>query len=113
MNALDSFVPIQVKQTAEQSGNEFLYPYPVVLEVVRIATEKNISILGVEIFHALSNGLLTEAMTSYEVPFNGDWDDFVRKNNALAADFIDQHRRGEEHGYILSATSQEEFRKLK
>jgi hypothetical protein len=113
MNTLDSFVPVHVKQMARQSGNQFVYPYPIILEVVGTATAKNISVLGVEVFHVLSNGLLTETISSYEVPFNGDWDDFVKKNNVLAADFIDQHRKGEGHGYILSATSEKEFRKLK
>jgi hypothetical protein len=113
MSALDSFVPIRLRRLAEQSGNQFVYPYPIILEVVATATQKNISILGVEVFHVLPNGFLTEAISSYDVPFNGDWTDFVKKNNVLALHFIDHHRKGEGHGYILSATSQEEFRKLK
>lgn len=112
-NALDSLVPTQLKQMVKQSGREFVYPYPIVLQVVEIATRNNISILGVEVFHALPQGFLTEAISSYRISSSDDWDSFVKRNNFSAAEFIDQNRKGEGHGYILSATSEREFRNLK
>jgi hypothetical protein len=96
-----------------RSGTEFVYPYQDALDVVQIATQNRISILGVEVFHVLSSGLLTRRISAYLIPFGGTWLEFVRANNLRAVEFIQENRKGEEHGYILSSTSEEEFRSLK
>lgn len=113
MIQLDPLVPAHLRQTARQSGNEWVYPYPSVLQVIEIASSKSISVLGVELFQILENGLITEGLSGYEVQFVDDWIAFVQRNNALALDFVEQNRRGLGYGYILTSTSADEFRSLK
>ncbi len=106
---LDSFVPDKLRVQATKVGNEWLYPIDAVSELIRIADERDIAILGVELFRIVANGLQTEAMSSYEVPFDGNWNDFVRKNNALASEFVHRSHKGQNGGYILTSVNETEF----
>jgi hypothetical protein len=95
-------------------GSEFVYPYPTVLRVVDIANENAIAILGFEFFHVLPNypRFATEALTGYELRFNGHWPGFVRDNNLLARHYIEENRREGDYGFILTSTSESEFQQL-
>jgi hypothetical protein len=113
-NALDSLVRSELKAAAWTCGEEFVYPYPNVLRVVEIANENAIAILGFEFFHILREhpSFATEALTGYELRFNGDWPGFVQDNNLLAAFYIEKNRRDGDYGFILTSTSQTEFQQL-
>lgn len=73
---------------------------------------KGVAILGVEMFEA-RRGLRVEDYSGYEFACGGDWQEFVRANSSAALDFIRSHPAGEEHGYILTAASEREFRQLR
>jgi len=108
---LDSLVPFELQQTAWKSGEEFAYPYPNVLKVVDIANKNGIAILGFEFFQILPSHprFATEALTGYELRFNGYWPGFVQDNNLLAAYYIEKNRREGDYGFILTSTSEREF----
>ena len=102
-----------LKKTAIESEDEFVFPYPEVISVIRIASEHEIAILGVEAFEVRTDGLKVVDYSGYEFQFTGDWQAFVKTNNAEAARFIEAHRLGENHGYILTSASSREFASLK
>jgi hypothetical protein len=113
-NALDSLVPSDLRQAAWACGSELAYPYPNVLKVIDIANKNAIAILGFEFFHILPHHprFATEALTGYELRFNGHWPSFVQDNNLLAAFYIEQNRREGDYGFILTSTSESEFKQL-
>ena len=89
-----------------------MFPYPDVLDVIDLATNHSLAVLGVEVFQLEPHGLFVQKISDYEVGFSGDWEAFVRNNNAHAKEFVQQEIRGEEHGYILTSASKQEFDKL-
>jgi hypothetical protein len=116
MRELDSFVPVQLKQLARRCGgderDEFAYPYPSVMEVIDIADQNDIAVLGVEQLQSHPKGPVVEAISGYEIPFQGDWKAFVKRNNVSAREVIMKNQRGEEHGYVLTSASQAWFGQL-
>jgi len=104
-----------LRQAAWKCGSEFAYLYPAILRVVDIANENAIAILGFEFFHILTNypRFATEALTGYELRFNGRWPGFVRDNNLLARHYIEENRREGDYGFVLTSTSEIEFRQLR
>jgi hypothetical protein len=110
MLELDSLMPGRLKQLATPcGGNEFAYPYFSVMEVIDIADQNNIAVLGVELLQSHPNGPVVEAISGYEFPFRGDWKEFVEKNNAAAREIIVRNQKGEEHGYVLTSATEAEF----
>ena len=79
-----------------------------------IASEHGIAILGLEAFEVQKDGLLSVdlADASAYIRFTGDWKTYVAAMNAEAERWIREHRLGENHGYILTSASQDEFATL-
>ena len=72
--------------------------------------------LGIESLQIRDDGLFTTvSYTDYdrEIPFSGDWNEYVSALNSKAEEWIAEHRLGENHGYSLSSTSEAEFKELK
>src|SRR5439155_25157854 len=101
MQELLSLVPPQLTAEGVGAGEEMAFPPSAALNLVKIATDHGIAVLGVERFEATADGLRFENGSSYEVVFAGDWDSFVRLNNANAAQFIDQPRSEGNRLFIL------------
>jgi hypothetical protein len=112
MNKLDSIVPPSLREKARPCGSEFVYHYRDVLEVIRIATQNSIAILGSEFFSMDDDGLLTQAISGYELHLSDNWVAFVRENNELALSFVEQNQKEGSYGFILTSTSEEEFSNL-
>ena len=68
--------------------------------------------LGVEVLRILDNGFGTETYSGYEFKYDGSWQGFVGLNNDAALRFLDEKIFGEGYGYILTSTSENEFRRL-
>ena len=115
MGELERLLPDNLRSAAVSSGHELVLPYAEALRAIGIATEHQIAILGLEAFQVQKEGLLTVDYTGYDrdIPFTGDWKAYVAAMNAEAERWIKEHRLGENHGYILSSTSQKEFASLK
>jgi hypothetical protein len=113
MGDLEKALPTEITSRAVLSGNELLFPGDTATAAVRIANQNLIAVLGVEVFRILDNGVSTEAYSGYEFKFEGKWQDFVRFNNDAALRFLEGNSFGEGHGYILTSTSENEFRSLR
>lgn len=115
MGALENLLPEEIKRVSLQTGSgEFVLPCAEALAAIGIATENEIAILGVDSHEIREDGLLTIGYQdgSYTIRYAGDWKAFFRRLNEAALDWVTQHRLGENHGYILTATSKEEFQRL-
>ena len=82
------------------------------MEVIDIADQNDIAVLGVEQLQSHPKGPVVEAISGYEIPFQGDWKAFVKRNNVSAREVIMKNQRGEEHGYVLTSASQAWFGQL-
>jgi hypothetical protein len=78
---------------------------------VGIATQRLIAILGVEVFRILTDGLGVVTYSGYAFEHD-DWREFVRLNNEEALRFLGENRLGDGYGYILTATSEQEYPRL-
>jgi hypothetical protein len=85
------------------------------LDVISQCSINEIAVLGVEINEAHGQRFQTEYLSRYNVPITpdglqiDDWGSYVQANNSLAKNFIRQHPTGDEHFYLLAATSWREF----
>ena len=115
MNDLERALPRDLVERGNLCGNEFVFPFDAAFRVIGFATKHQIAILGLEAFEVQKDGLLTVdlADASRYVSFTGDWNAYVVAMNAEAARWIEEHRLGEKHGYILSSASENEFASLK
>jgi hypothetical protein len=93
-------------------GNELYFADSEALQAIDTCSEKEIAVLGVEIFRVRSGGFQAQGCSDYEVPFH-DWLTFVEQNNALATQCLRQNAAGDEHVYVLTTSSQNEFRQLR
>jgi hypothetical protein len=98
--------------TTTPSGSELVIPLDDANRAVSIANQNLIAVLGVEIFRVLDNGLGVETYSGYDFDLRGNWEDFARLNNDAALRFIQENPFGEGYGYILTAVSKDEFRRL-
>lgn len=112
MDDLTSMVPADLLDRARRNETEFVFAHPDVLDVIRVATEHDVAILGIEVFE-VKGGLRAQDYSGYEFPCGDDWRDFVRVNNSAALEFVRSHPAGEDHGYILTSASEREFRQLR
>lgn len=118
MGMLESILPDDITRQAltlgrelASSRTELVLPYAQALQAIVIASEHEIAILGVEAFELKNEGLFTVALAdaSAYIPFTGDWKNYVARTNTEAGDWLGDHRLGENHGYILTSTSEKEF----
>ncbi|MGH7868676.1 MAG: hypothetical protein ACREP9_13865 [Candidatus Dormibacteraceae bacterium] len=121
MGDLERILPEDLKRQALTLGSnrtspstELVLPYADALRAVAIAAEHEIAVLGLEAFEVQKDGLLTVGLAdaSSYVPFTGNWKAYVATINAEAERWLNEHRLGENHGYILTSTSQMEFAML-
>ena len=109
----DRILTREIKEASVLSGAEWLMPFRKLTEVVELATQHLIAVLGVEVFRILPNGLGAEGYSGYEFKLDGNWADFVSRNNQSASAYVDQHQFGEGYGYMLTTTSENEFAHLR
>ncbi|MEW5978409.1 MAG: hypothetical protein AB1898_21650 [Acidobacteriota bacterium] len=109
---LSEVIPAELRAKAIFADREHVFPYPEVIDVIQIATQHGIAVLGVESFEVQPDGVKVDQMSDYEVLFTGEWEPFVELNNSYALDFVRRNPRCEDHGFILTATSRSEFDNL-
>jgi hypothetical protein len=119
IGAPESILPDEITRLAIKLGKgilpsphtELVLPYSEALRAIRIATEHDIAVLGLEAHEVKTDGLLTIGLAdaSAYIRYAGDWKVYVAKMNSAAELWITEHRLGENHGYILTSTSEREF----
>lgn len=112
MGDLEKALPDGIVNRAIRSGSEFVLPLEDAREAIGIARQILVAVLGVEVFRLLDIGLATETYSGYDFRPDGTWEHFVAINNEAALRFLDENSFGRGYGYILTATSQGEFREI-
>jgi hypothetical protein len=96
----------------EKDGNEWVIPFPEVVEAITLAGQHRIAVLGVESFRILETALGCVGYSGYTFEPQGDWAQFVRLNNGEALRFVEDNPRREDFGYVLTTSSEDEFKSL-
>jgi len=109
---LDRLLPEEMKERAVVIGNELILPYEDALAAISIATPRRIAILGFESGELQDNGFQIVDYTGYDFKFSGDWNAYVRANNNAAERWINAHRLGQNHGYVVTSASETEFARI-
>jgi hypothetical protein len=121
MGALENVLPEDVKNRvfrlladSTSPHPELVLPFADALRAIEIASEHQIAVLGLEAFEVRKNGVLTVGLAdaSRYIGFTSDWKAYVGKMNPEAERWIREHPLGENHGYILTSASQDEFARL-
>jgi hypothetical protein len=112
---LEEVLPDDLKKSAIASGNELVLPFAEATAATLIATDHQIAVLGLEAFEVRPDGLATVALfdASLNNAFTGEWKAYVPLMNGECSQWLQEHRLGENHGYILSSASESEFANLK
>ena len=115
MGDLEKLLPEELRGAAISSGSEFVLPYVEALAAIKVATANQIAILGLEAFEVQKEGLLTVDYTGYSRWLGPKevWGNYVEAMNVEAERWIRKHCLGENHGYILTSTSEREFASLR
>src|SRR5271167_469943 len=100
-----------------RTGNELTFPFPEVLEVIKLCTNNEIAVLGVEIFLVKSDGYHALGCSDYDLQLmrkwhevqSADWREYVTENNELADECVRRNPAGDDHVYILTTSSWREF----
>jgi hypothetical protein len=104
-------------------GNELAFTFPDVLHVVKICTQHEVAVLGIELFEVHTDGYSTKRLSLYSHDQSAQqqlnrtlqesgWQGYVGASNALAEEFIRQNPTGDEHVYLLTTSSWREFREI-
>jgi len=111
---LERVLSEDIRLRAIAIGNELILSYEDALAAIRIATEREIAVLGFDSGEVLEGGFQVLGYTGYDadVPFTGDWKAYVEAMNSEAERWVKEHPLGKNHGYILTSTSQKEFDEL-
>ena len=111
---LESLLATDFKQRAVAVGNELILPYEDSLAAIGTATQHLIAVLGFEAGEIQEDGFQVLDYSGYDndVPFTGDWNAYVTETNVHAERWIKAHYFGRNHGYVLTSTSEREFREL-
>jgi hypothetical protein len=115
VGALGRILPEDVKKRAVAIGNELILSYEDALTAIATATERQIAVLGFDSGEVVEEGFRVVDYTGYDrdIDFTGDWNAYVAAINTEAERWIRAHRLGKNHGYILTATSLEEFSQIR
>jgi hypothetical protein len=107
---LDRALSEDIKLRAIAIGNELILSYEDALATIGIANKHGIAILGFDSGEVQEDGFQVLGYSGYDadIPFTGDWRAYVKAMNVEAEHWLEEHRLGRNHGYILTSTSQEE-----
>src|SRR5690348_17863044 len=114
LSELDNLLPSEVTQRSIRIGNERILPYEDALAATRIAAEHSIAILGFEAGEIKEDGFQVIDCSGYEaqVMLGPDGNVYAAGMNSRAEGWLKAHEYGRNHGYIVTATSEREFREL-
>lgn len=101
-------------------GDEPTFPFPEVLQVIKACSANQIAVLGVELFLVKPDGYYAFGCSDYDLDerqkwpqvLPATWPDYVRYNNSQAEDCVRRNPLGDDHVYILTTASWNEFRKI-
>ena len=93
-------------------GAELSFAYCDVFETVRICTQHEIAVLGVEIFEVTKDDKYqAKGFSDYTLVMH-NWSRFVKDNNNLAVEFIQRNPFDNGHVYVFTTCSRTEYSDL-
>lgn len=113
MDDFEKALPREIRDRAVRTANELVLSFDDAKLALSIASQNLIAVLGVEVFRILDDGFGVETYSGYDFEFNRNWQDFVGLNAEAALRFIAENSFGDSYGYILTGTSESEFRRLR
>jgi hypothetical protein len=109
----DSLTSVLGLASGRTIGGEPTFTFPEVLDALAMCTQHEVAVLGIELFKVIPTGYHTEKISPYEVKLSGQtWHEFVVLNNSLAVEFVRQNHGGDDHFYLLTASTQQEYPSL-
>jgi hypothetical protein len=109
----ESLTPVLGLASGRTIGGEPTFTFPEVLDAIALCTHHEIAVLGLELFQVRPTGYHTERISPYAVQLKGHtWREFVALNNSLAAEFVRQNQSGDDHFYLITASTQQEYPSL-
>ena len=115
MDDFERILPSELLTSATRTpaGTELVFPYPQVEQAIHEAAAHLIAVLGVEVLRILVDGLGVENYSGYAFDdLQGDWTDYVEKNNQAAVLFVAENVHGAGYGYILTTSSRDEAKEF-
>jgi hypothetical protein len=103
-------LPTTITDAAVRAGDEWIIPFPEVVQAITLAGQHRIAVLGLESFHIVEKGLGCVGYSGYAFEPQEDWAQFVRQNNSEALRFVEDNPRGDDFGYVLTTSSEDEFK---
>ncbi len=102
------------------AGDEPTFSFPEILNVIKLCSANDIAVLGVEFFLTKPDGYHALGCSTYDLQQekgwqlmqHSQWCEYVRRNNALAEEFVRQNPLGDDHVYLLTAASWAEFQEI-
>lgn len=113
-------IPGVASAAISKAGDEPTFPFPEVLEVIELCSAKQIAVLGVELFLLKLDAYYASGCSDYDLQEKhrwptvslADWPEYVKYNNALAAQVVRSNPLGDDHVYVLTTASWREFCKI-
>ncbi len=113
MNDIERISSIVSVANNKSVSGELGFSFPDVFEAIRLCTTNDIAVLGIEIFQVCGDSFNTIKMSAYDLPDpHQGWHDYVDANNTLAKEFCRLSPMGDDHIYVLTASSWREFCKI-
>lgn len=112
---LERYLPDDMKSRAIAIGNELTVGYEDALAAINIATKQSIAILGFDAGEVTEQAFQVLDYSGYDRNIGSDenWQAYVADMNAKAERSVKEHPLGRNKGYILTSTSEREFKELK
>ena len=114
----ENLLSARLRANSVVRGSERVFGKDDVPTAIAEARRNGIAVLGIEVFKVLPDALQSMSEFSvYEIPFGGEWENFVEANAKAADEDFAQHCQNEHpdktYGYILTTASECEFKSLK
>jgi hypothetical protein len=115
VGTLEDILPETIRSSAMTMGKELVLHHPYALLAIDLADRHHIAVLGVELCEIQEDGVLVPDYSGYDsnIPEGGDWQTYALGMNLEAKRWVEKHPIVSNQGYILTSTSEKEFRDLK
>jgi hypothetical protein len=93
-------------------AGEMLFAGESVGRAIELLTRSGVAVLGLELVEQRDNGIATVKLSAYEVGAeDASWQDFVAKNNSLAAAFVASTQPAQGLRYLLTTATEGEMKR--
>ena len=73
VDEFDKILPREIIDAAVRNGNEWVIPFPEVIDAIKLANGHLIAVLRVDVFEFIADRLLVDGISAYEFHLEGNW----------------------------------------